>query len=148
MRGTWVGGGLLVLGSTGALVIELSFRAHERDARARRAAVAARLEPVLDEDHAWPGLYRTSPGSIEEIAVYPRGSFHEFLLDDPDVDLPAFRERSGTWHREGAFVVLNPNDRTRPRELELGRLDGEYVLLGDFSVWRRVPDAFATSSSR
>ena len=50
-----------------------------------------------------------------------------------------FDEATSRWARDGSTVRVDPAHDIGPRTLELGLLDGEFALLGEFSTWRRVP---------
>lgn len=151
MKLAWAGYGLLGMAATGTLALALVFRSFEASREPSRHELCDLLEPVAEGEDAWLGTYRLY-SEASAIVLEPDGVFTgETRWHDPDefvCSLPVPEPVPGSWEREGSVVRLVPGEKGPSLEFELGRLEGEYVLLSEFSAWHRVPDAAVTSSSR
>ncbi len=128
------------MASISALVLWLAFRSFDAEARHQRDSLAERLEPVEESDHAWLGTFRLAHGHV--LTFRADGWYFETSLVFGGSDLPPSTEKeTGRWSRAGSTITMSPEERARPRELELGRVDGEYVLLGPHAVWRQESQA-------
>jgi len=160
MRLATVAFGLSGIVATTTLVFLASFRSFERGPQPLRNRCSDRLLHLAGDDRSWFGTYElfTDIGRIEVLA---NGDYRQEPPSPGGEDFDGcgncylgwldrqrrWREdHAGTWQRDGATVVFRPKG-SPAFERELGLLDGEYVLLSEFSAWRRVPDARATSSS-
>jgi hypothetical protein len=152
MRLAWAGYGLFAIAGTATLTLWASFRALDAEPPAPRNALAERLRAVDADDLAWFGTYRLYPGT-EGFVIEPGGVLRDTTSCRCDPESPCLYTHfdpvaPGSWERNGSKVRVRSGKGGPVRELELGLLDGAYVLLGEFSAWRRFPDSTATSSSR
>jgi hypothetical protein len=104
----------------------------------------ARLVPLAADDQSWLSAYHLF--SDESIEFFADGSYRESPVlswsGEGDADawcMTGFAEHRSHWTRDGWTVRVAPGRRVAPRELQLGLLDGEFALLGEFNTWRRVP---------
>ncbi len=146
MRLAWAGYGLLGVAGTATLALALTFRSFDAGPRVLRNRLVERLQPVAGSDSTWCGTYRLFSNS-DTVVFDPDGVFRGRTSgcgcnSDYHCGFEHVPEQRGSWEREGS--VVRARGKSGPAlELELGILDGEYVLLSEFSTWRRVPEPVA-----
>lgn len=127
----------LGLTAVAGLVISLGLLAFCRAPEMRIHPDRDRLGSVGPDDTAWLGSYHRGYWGFE---LRADGRYSE-TFNDPEEShhglLPT--EITGSWSRAGATVSLRPDRRGPFREFALGVLDGELVLMSEYTVWRRQP---------